>query len=215
MESSLAVLERRARRRSLVRKQRARRRLTAAVVVTAALAFSVWSLARLAAQLQLAILKSSALVSEPGRVVPRSAAQPMLCPAPVTARPILAQAVAATGLPSGLLVSLAKIESRFDPHAVSKAGARGMFQLMPQTAAALRIDPGDPRANAVGGAKYLRQLLSRFGRLDLALAAYNAGPTAVTRSGGAPTIAVLRYALTIEREAVKLSGCSLGPVDRA
>lgn len=83
-----------------------------------------------------------------------------------------------------------------DPGALSPAGARGLLRVMPSTARALRIDGDDPAANVLAGARYLRLLLDRFGSVELALSAYNAGPAAVERAGGAPTIATLRYVRT-------------------
>jgi hypothetical protein len=71
----------------------------------------------------------------------------------------------------------------------------------------LRADGDDPTANVVAGARYLRKLLDRFGSVELALSAYNAGPTAVDRAGGAPTIATLRYVMNIEAGASSLPGC--------
>ncbi len=92
------------------------------------------------------------------------------------------------GLPSGLVEAVARVESGFDPCAVSPAGALGLMQLMPGTARALGVlDPFDPVQNVEAGARYLRQLLDRFGGdLQLALAAYNAGPGAVERYRGIP-----------------------------
>jgi soluble lytic murein transglycosylase-like protein len=69
----------------------------------------------------------------------------------------------------------------------SSAGAQGIFQLMPSTAAGLGVDPTDPVQNIQGGIEYLSQMLSQFGgNVQLALAAYNAGPGAVTAAGGVP-----------------------------
>ncbi|WP_340588778.1 lytic transglycosylase domain-containing protein [Erythrobacter alti] len=80
-------------------------------------------------------------------------------------------------------------ESRWRADAVSPAGARGLAQLMPGTARDLGVDPDDPIANLEGGARYLREQLDRFdGDLERALAAYNAGPGRVIRSGGIPPI---------------------------
>jgi len=83
-----------------------------------------------------------------------------------------------------------KAESDFNPKAVSKKGAKGLMQIMPSNFKALGIkDPFNPRENVMGGALYLRQMLDRFnGRIHLALAAYNAGPDRVVRSGGIPPI---------------------------
>ncbi|MDH4321696.1 MAG: transglycosylase SLT domain-containing protein [Desulfobulbaceae bacterium] len=80
-----------------------------------------------------------------------------------------------------LVKAVIKVESDFDHRAVSKKGAIGLMQLMPETARDLRVhDPFDPKSNIMGGTNYLRQLLSRFdGDLSLGLAAYNAGPQRV------------------------------------
>jgi soluble lytic murein transglycosylase-like protein len=84
-----------------------------------------------------------------------------------------------------LLAALVWTESNFQPDAVSHAGAYGMAQLMPGTARGLGVDPRDPVANLTGGARYLRHQLDAFGRVDLALAAYNAGPGRVRSAGNA------------------------------
>lgn len=90
-------------------------------------------------------------------------------------------------LPLGLLEALVEVESAFEPGAISRAGAMGLSQLMPATARALGVlNPFDARANVDGGARYLRAMLDRFGSINLALAAYNAGPGAVLRSRGVP-----------------------------
>jgi soluble lytic murein transglycosylase-like protein len=91
------------------------------------------------------------------------------------------------GLPTGLLDALVWTESRYDPLAVSHVGAAGLGQLMPATARELGVSNRfDPMMNIDGAARYLRQMLDRFGVVHLALAAYNAGPGAVTRAGGIP-----------------------------
>ena len=91
------------------------------------------------------------------------------------------------GLPGGLLDALVWTESRYNPLAVSKAGAGGLGQLMAGTARELGVaNRFDPRANLEGSARYLRQMLDEFGLIHLALAAYNAGPGAVRRAGGIP-----------------------------
>lgn len=90
-------------------------------------------------------------------------------------------------LPSGLLDALVWTESRYNPMAISKAGAAGLGQLMPGTARDLGVSNRfDPKANILGAARYLRQMLDKFGVVHLALAAYNAGPGAVERAGGIP-----------------------------
>lgn len=114
-----------------------------------------------------------------------------------------------TALPLGLLAAVAWEESRMDPDAVSPAGARGLFQLMPGTATVVAVDGSGPTANVRAGARYLRLMLDRFqGDVELALAAYNAGPTAVEQAGGAPSLETLRYALNVEARAARLGDCS-------
>lgn len=98
-------------------------------------------------------------------------------------------AAARYGLDPNLLTALVWTESAFRPDAVSPAGAIGLGQLMPGTAAGMGVDPHDPVQNLDGAARYLREQLDRFGSVDLALAAYNAGPGRVMQSGGVPNIA--------------------------
>jgi soluble lytic murein transglycosylase-like protein len=129
------------------------------------------------------------------------------CPVPRHFRSAFATASAETGVPLSLLVATAYEESRMNPNAHSGAGATGLLQLMPATARELRLDGDDPATNVLAGARYLRQMIDRFGSLDLALAAYNAGPSAVERAGGAPTIGTLRYVKNIEARAGLLTAC--------
>lgn len=115
-----------------------------------------------------------------------------------------------------LLTGLIRAESNFDPRAVSPAGARGLTQLMPGTAAALGVtDAFDPVQAIGGGARYLREQLDRFGGDPVrALAAYNAGPGAVIRHGGVPPYAetqayvrkVQDYAAEYRRDAAPAAG---------
>lgn len=110
---------------------------------------------------------------------------------PMPDDPQIASAIAESanrhGLDPALLRAVIRAESGFDRFAVSARGACGLMQLTPGTAAALGVtDAFDIRQNVAGGSAYLRQQLDRFGRLDLALAAYNAGPAAVTRYNGVP-----------------------------
>jgi soluble lytic murein transglycosylase-like protein len=126
------------------------------------------------------------------------------CPVPARFRPAFARAAAKTGLPLSLLVATAYEESRMNPQAVSRAGASGLLQLMPATARGLGAGP---RENVLAGARYLRALLDRFASVELALAAYNAGPTAVEQAGGAPSMETLRYVKNVELRAWRLFGC--------
>jgi len=82
--------------------------------------------------------------------------------------------------------AMIKVESNYTQGAVSTAGALGLAQLMPDTAGYLRVDPADPIENLDGGARYLLEQMAEFGSLELALAAYNAGPEAVRKYDGIP-----------------------------
>ena len=98
---------------------------------------------------------------------------------------IINQAASDHGVEPGLIRSVIRTESAFDPRAVSPVGAQGLMQLMPGTAAELGVtDPFDPEQNIMAGTRYLRQLLDRYdGDLDHALAAYNWGMGNVDRHG--------------------------------
>jgi soluble lytic murein transglycosylase-like protein len=156
----------------------------------------------------LAIVSGSIGVPEltgPGRVAARPAPR---CPVPASLRPAFVAASRATGLPLSLLVAVGQVESRLDPNARSAAGAVGVLQLMPATAASLGDDPTSTKQNVLAGARYLSQLLRRYGTNYAALAAYNAGPTAVDLSGGtAPSIQTLAYVENVEYDWKLLAGC--------
>lgn len=94
-------------------------------------------------------------------------------------------------LDPNLVKAVMKAESNFDPDCISSAGARGLMQVMPATAAEMEIyDLFDPSQNIAAGSRYLSQMYKRFsGNLDLTLAAYNAGPTTVDEYGGVPPYA--------------------------
>lgn len=130
-------------------------------------------------------------------------------PKPAAPRPMAAAVEAAAaryGLAPELLDAVVRGESSYRADAVSPAGAVGMMQLMPATARALGVNPRDPVDSLNGGAAYLRAQLDRFdGRIDLALAAYNAGPGAVERHAGVPPYRETRayIAANLERLAAR------------
>jgi soluble lytic murein transglycosylase-like protein len=98
------------------------------------------------------------------------------------------RAAAQHSVPVELIHSVIQVESNYNPYAVSRKGARGLMQLIPETAKRFGVsDAFDPADNIQGGAKYLRYLLDLYsGNYTLALAAYNAGEGAVARYGDVP-----------------------------
>lgn len=132
---------------------------------------------------------------------PRATARPSYrCALPSGLRDDFVAAARATKLPLGLLAAVAFVESRFSVDAESPSGAVGLMQLMPVTADSVHLDALKPSSNVLGGAVYLRQLMSRYGGdLNLALAAYNAGPTAVDRVGDVPYAQTRLYIGDVER----------------
>lgn len=127
-----------------------------------------------------------------GIAVPSLPGPPALAAAPVAPAvpPYVREirdAAARHGLPEQLIAAVIRVESGFNPRAVSPKGARGLMQLMPETAALLGVrDPFDPRENIDAGVRHLRGLIERLADLALALAAYNAGEQAVLAWGGIP-----------------------------
>lgn len=102
----------------------------------------------------------------------------------------IAEAAEKYGVPFSLIKAIIRAESDFDPSAVSRAGACGLMQLMPETAKDLGVvDAFDPRENILAGVRYFKELLTRFhGSMPLALAAYNAGPNKVDTRWEVPRI---------------------------
>lgn len=101
--------------------------------------------------------------------------------------PLVQHAAAKYGLDARLIDAVIQAESDYNPRCVSRAGAMGLMQLMPENCRDYGVtDPFDPAQNIDAGVRQLKDLMTRFGRLDLALAAYNAGPGAVRRYGGIP-----------------------------
>ncbi len=129
------------------------------------------------------------------------------CPFPHALRGMFESAAEDAQVPPAMLFAVAKVESNLSTDVTSSAGARGLLQVMPATARSLNLDPNEPRTNVLAGARYLRQLIDRFDSTDLALAAYNAGPTAVAQSGGAPTLDVVRYVANVNAIWRAHAGC--------
>ncbi len=100
----------------------------------------------------------------------------------------ISEAAGIYGIPAPFIRAVIKIESNFNPRAVSRAGAMGLMQLMPATAEHMRVeDPFDPRQNIMGGTRYLRRLSDRYdGDINLVLSGYHAGPGNVEKAGGIP-----------------------------
>jgi peptidoglycan DL-endopeptidase CwlO len=121
---------------------------------------------------------------------------------------LFAKAGARYGVSPKLLAAVAKVESGYDPKAVSKAGAQGLMQLMPSTARGLGVDNSfDPEQAINGGAKLLARNLREFKSLPLALAAYNAGGGAVHKHGGIPPFAETQaYVPKVQKALAALGG---------
>lgn len=129
------------------------------------------------------------------------------CPLPNAFRPAFEKAAHETKLPLAMLVAVARVESEFEPNARSSAGAHGLLQILPSTAKELKLDTSTPEKNVMAGARYLRILLDEFQSTELALAAYNAGPTAVAKAGRPPTKATQAYVDEITRLWRSFNGC--------
>ena len=133
----------------------------------------------------------------------------MKCPAEYVAVPaseaydeIIAEAATLYDMDANLIHAVMQAESAFHPYAVSRAGAEGLMQLMPELSDEMGVsDAFDPRENIMGGVRYLKRLLDYHdGNLDLALASYNAGPGNVERYGGVPPFRETRnYVKTIKQ----------------
>ena len=137
------------------------------------------------------------LLPDPPEPLPARTAAPQV----PDASDLLVSASEAQAVDSAFIAAVAKVESGLQQDAISNKGAIGLMQLMPGTAAKLGVKPELPSENALGGAKYLRELLLRYhGDARLALAAYNAGPGAVERYHGVPpypeTIAYINRVLS-------------------
>jgi soluble lytic murein transglycosylase-like protein len=129
------------------------------------------------------------------------------CPVPLAYRDAFERAAQASDLPLAMLVAVGEVESNLDADARSGADARGLLQVLPATATSLRLNVDRPETNVLAGARYLRVLLDRFEAPDLALAAYNAGPTAVAEAGGAPSAETETYIANVDEIWRQLRGC--------
>lgn len=122
----------------------------------------------------------------------------------------VSQAAASNDLPEALLHAVIRIESGYNPSARSVKGAAGLMQLMPDTAREMGVtNVWDPSANIQGGARYLKQLMVMFGNdVSLAVAAYNAGPAAVSKRGNVipPFAETQRYVPDVLRDYHRLLG---------
>lgn len=130
-----------------------------------------------------------------------------ICPLPAQYRPAFEAAARQTDLPLALLVAVGRVESNLRVDARSHADARGMMQVLPSTAQELGLDADEPASNVLAGGRYLKLLFNRFRSSDLALAAYNAGPTAVEEAAGAPTLMTLNYVANVTSTWRELRGC--------
>jgi peptidoglycan DL-endopeptidase CwlO len=157
------------------------------------------------------VLESSSVTPVAAAAAPASSpttvARFTACPFPRALRTGFAAAARDAQIPPAMLYAVAKVESNLHQDAESAAGARGLLQVMPLTAKSLNLDLEDTDSNILAGARYLRQLLDRFGSSDLALAAYNAGPTAVALAGGAPSMDVERYVANVNTQWHSVAGC--------
>jgi len=139
--------------------------------------------------------EGSNMVRSPSDVASRVAGSPMNRSA---IDEFIREAATYYSLPPALVKAVVAAESAFDPTAISRAGAQGLMQLRPQTAAAMSVsDSFDPKENIYGGTRYLRLMVNQFrGDVMLAAAAYNAGPAAVEQANGIPPFQETRAYVT-------------------
>jgi len=142
---------------------------------------------------------SSVFAASP-KALPALAANAFPMPVPAYLSQAIADASAKYRVDPNLIAAMAFRESAFNASAVSRRGAQGIMQLMPKTAHALGVDNAfDARQNVFGGTKYLASLLQRFdGNVELALAAYNAGPELVSKVGPAATPEAIAYVAAVK-----------------
>jgi peptidoglycan DL-endopeptidase CwlO len=154
-----------------------------------------------------ALAEAAMRADRPALVDEAQAAAPAPCAIPAAYEASFRRAARDTRLPVSLLVAVGQVESNLRQDAVSTAGARGVMQVLPATAAGLGLDADRAASNIQAGARYLRGLVDRFESLDLALAAYNAGPTAVSAAGAVPAGGPRDYVAEVTRRQGLLGGC--------
>ena len=134
-----------------------------------------------------------------GKVLPGLAVNAFPIPVPAYLSQAIADASTRYRVDPNLIAAMAFRESAFNSAAVSSRGAQGIMQLMPNTARALGVaDSFDARQNVFGGTKYLASLLQRFGgNVEMALAAYNAGPELVSKVGPSATQEAIAYVAAV------------------
>lgn len=150
----------------------------------------------------------SAFQQLPNRIVWANQKDPLtgeVVSAPISLSQLICDNARSNDIDPLILDILTRHESDFDPTAVSPVGARGLMQLMPDTAASLGVtDIDDPYQNVRAGTRYLAQQVRKYGDLQLALAAYNAGPSCVDSYGGIPPFAETQnYVASITSEYVR------------
>ena len=151
-------------------------------------------------------------ISLPAEYKPTPVAQPKIV-TDENLRSIVSRYAAYYGISESLIYAVIRAESNFNPNAVSPAGARGLMQLMPGTAAEMGVtDIFDPTQNVAGGTQYLYKMMGLFNDKKLALAAYNAGPDNVKRYNGVPPFSETQaYVSTVLRFEEAYSGGATRP----
>lgn len=144
-------------------------------------------------------------------IEPEEIFEPIPEPEPLTEKTpfqkIIRAAAERYGMDADLIHCVVAVESNFDPKAVSPKNARGLMQLLPQTAARYGVkDIFDPEENVNAGTRYLKELLTKYHNLTLALAAYNAGPERVDRYGRRvpPYLETMKYVQRIAKNYAKI-----------
>ena len=143
---------------------------------------------------------ASSVFAQSHKTVPALAVNAFPIPVPTYLSQAIADASAKYRVDPNLIAAVAFRESAFNSSAVSSRGAQGIMQLMPKTAHALGVDNAfDARQNVFGGTKYIASLLQRFGgNIELALAAYNAGPELVSKAGPSATPEAIAYVAAVK-----------------